>query len=179
MSGAGAAEPALKEQLAQGQRGEIGAAASVARDIIETPRLVEPVIAALEDGDPAIVAHAAHALMQVSLDEPTIFDAHVEKLLNLFEAGSQWEIGEQLPKILVRCTMSDVQIGRLAQALKGKLQNKSNIVAACALSGLAALAERGAIGGDVLDTAIEEALNSPRKALAARARRLRDTTRKI
>lgn len=173
MNGAGPAGSALREQLAEGQRGEIGAAASVARDILEMPRLAGPVISALGDDDPAIVAHAAHALMQVSLDEPAIFDAHVGKLLDLLDSGAQWEIGEQLPKILVRCTLSDLQTRRLVKSLAGNLQNKSNIVAACALSGLAALAERGLIESRVLDAAIAGALKSPRKALAARARRLR------
>lgn len=173
MSGAGAAGSALRKQLAAGQRGEIGEAALVARDILQTPQLAMAVIAALEDDDPAVVAHAAHALMQVWLDEPAIFDVHVEKLLDLYEAGTQWEIGEQLSKILVGCTLTEHQTDRLVDALLNNLQNKSNIVAACALSGLAVLADRGAISARICDAAIDAALNSPRKALAARARKLR------
>lgn len=178
MSAAESEQTALKKRLSEGQRGEIGAAALVARDILDTPGMTGMVISALEDDNPAIVAHAAHALMQVSLDEPAIFNTHAGRLLDLLEGGAQWEIGEQLPKILVRCSLSSAQTARLASALHCNLQNRSNIVAACALSGLATLAERGAIDGHMFDAAIEAALNSPRKALAARARRLRKATRK-
>lgn len=165
-------KPGLRALLADGPRKEIGAAAVVAGEILDTPQLVESVIALLTDDDPAVVAHAAHALMQVSLDEPTIFQTQIEVLLDVLEFGKQWEIGEQLPKILTRCDLTPAQAERCAGALEKNLQDKSNIAAASALSGLARLAEQQLIDDKVIQSAFETALNSPRKALAARARRL-------
>ena len=82
------------------------------------------------------------------------------------------EIGEQLTKILVRVLLSDRQVARLYDILSSNIQNRSNIVAACALQGIVDLACDGRVERARAQSVLDAALRSERKALSARARRL-------
>ncbi|WP_419913324.1 hypothetical protein [Hoeflea sp.] len=162
----------MRDRLMDGDRREVGAAGSVADQVIQDDTLLPQLIALLEDDNTAVVAHAAHALMQVAMTAPARFDPHVDRLLDHLEALPQWEIGEQLPKILVRTALSDAQARRLADILEANTHNRSNIVAACSLQGLVDLAGDQRIETERAVRMIDAALSSDRKALAARARRL-------
>ncbi|MBO6716626.1 MAG: hypothetical protein JJ913_01580 [Rhizobiaceae bacterium] len=168
----GHTHPQLRGKLAGGDRKEVGAAASVAREVLDDPGLVRPLVDCLEDGDAAVVSHAAHAVMQVGRDEPNVFAPHADRLIAILRRCSQWEIGEQLPKVLAAVPITDDQTQQLADILVAQTGNPSNIAAASALSGLAELATTGRIDAAIARDAIERALASPRKALAARARRI-------
>ncbi|MBO6538627.1 MAG: hypothetical protein JJ969_04435 [Rhizobiaceae bacterium] len=165
-------QPKLRQRLALGDRKEVGEAGAVAREVLDDPALTRPLVDLLEDVDEAVVAHAAHVVMQVGKDAPQLFEPHADRLLSLLRTCSQWEIGEQLPKVLVVIPLDDDQTQQLADMLVAQIDAKSNIAAASALSGLAELAQTGRIGEDVARSAIGTALASPRKALAARARRI-------
>ncbi len=126
----------------------------------------------LADSDKAVVSHGAHAIMQIGGSRPDLFDDHIDRLTDILERCVVWEIGEQLPKILVETQLSRDRAIRLEQILIVRIDGKSNIAAASALTALNRLAERGLIGGDKVRDLIIDAAKSPRKALAARARRL-------
>ena len=110
----------IRDRLSEGDRRVPAAASSVADAVIDDPDLVEPLLECLGDSDPAVVSHAAHAAMQVSARQPSLFDAHIEDLMALLKALNQWEIGEQLPKILVCLPLSREQSGRLLDILKAQ-----------------------------------------------------------
>ena len=169
----------LRDRLAQGDRRIVGAAGSVADQVLQGDARLLDVINLLEDDDTSVVAHAAHALMQIAMAEPARFDAHTDRLLDLLENPRQWEIGEQLPKILVRAALTDIQAERLAGILEANSGNKSNIVAACSLQGIVDLARDGRIKASVAHRLIDLALSSDRKALAARARKLQKVVSKL
>ena len=162
----------LRQRLALGDRKEVGEAAAVAREVLDDPLLVRPLVDLLEDADEAVVAHAAHVVMQVGRDAPTLFVPYADRLLSILRACGQWEIGEQLPKVLAGIELDDDQTQQLADLLAAQVDAKSNIAAASALTGLAELARTGRIGDDIARGAINAALASPRKSLAARARRI-------
>ncbi|MBO6726171.1 MAG: hypothetical protein JJ911_10970 [Rhizobiaceae bacterium] len=162
----------LRQRLALGDRKEVGEAGAVAREVLDDPALTRPLVDLLEDDGEAVVAHAAHVVMQVGKDAPQLFDPHADRLLSILRTCSQWEIGEQLPKVLAAIPLDDDQTQQLADMLTRQIDAKSNIAAASALSGLAELAQTGRISEDVARSAIGAALASPRKALAARARRI-------
>ena len=126
----------------------------------------------LDDPDPAVVSHAAHAAMQLSGRQPSLFDPYVEDLISRLQVPAAWEIGEQLPKILVRSKLTPRQCARLGDILIENLESRSNIVAACSLQAIVDLARDGRIDRAVARRALDHALASERKALAARARNL-------
>lgn len=162
---------ALRRDLAHGDRREIGKASKVARDVLDDAGLLLPVITLLRDPDPAVTAHAAHALMQVAEERPGFFRPHTGALLDALETSDRWELGEQIPKILAGHDLSGDEAARLARILLRLLEGRSAIAAASALTALVNLAERGQIPAQTTERALAFALSSPSKALAARARR--------
>ena len=62
---------------------------------------------------------------------------------------------------------------RVLVVLQANTLNRSNIVAACSLQGIVDLARDGRVDRSEAEDALETALRSDRKALAARARRLK------
>lgn len=162
----------IRDRLSEGDRRVPAAASSVADAVIDDPDLVEPLLECLGDSDPAVVSHAAHAAMQVSARQPSLFDAHIEDLMALLKALNQWEIGEQLPKILVCLPLSREQSRRLHDILNDNLDSRFNIVAACSLQAVVDLARDGLIDRGRARRTLDTALASDRKALSARARRL-------
>ncbi len=162
----------VRQRLANGDRKEVGEASSVAREVLDDPSLVRSLVDCLEDEDTAVVSHAAHVLMQVGGDAPALFQPYADRLLLILRRCSQWEIGEQLPKVLSVMQLDDDQTQQLADTLVVQTANKSNIAAASALSGLADLGATGRIDEAIAREQLDKALRSERKALAARARRI-------
>ena len=169
----------LRDRLKEGDRRVVGAAGAVADQVRQNAALLPELISLLDDDDEAVVAHTAHALMQAAMERPALFDPFVDTLLDRLAAPKQWEIGEQLPKILVRAALSDAQAARLFGILKANIHNRSNIVAACSLQGIVDLAGDGRITVAAAEEALAVALSSERKALAARARRLQKTVSRL
>ncbi|MEM9104815.1 MAG: hypothetical protein AAGC96_04100 [Pseudomonadota bacterium] len=163
----------LRDRLEEGDRRIVGAAGAVADEVRQNPALLSELVDLLGDTDPAVVAHTSHALMQIGLSDPSLFDPFVEILLDRLAVPAQWEIGEQLPKILVRTRLTENQAQRLFAILRNNTRNSSNIVAACSLQGIVDLARDGRASREDAENALEAAIKSDRKALAARARRLR------
>lgn len=162
----------LREVLGEADRKEVGRSTEVALEILDNPAILPDLIACLRDGDEAVVSHAAHAVMQISAQKSSLFQTFADGLVETLANKSQWEIGEQLPKILCELDLSEQQLERLVPLLMDQTDDRSAIAAASALSALRRLADRGSIPRDIFDRAIEKALVSPRKAVAARARRL-------
>jgi len=162
----------LRLRLCEGDRRERGAAGAVADGIIAEPDTLGELIVLLNDDDPSVVAHAAHAAMQISTRRPDLFDAYVDDLLVMLDRLRQWELGEQLPKILVRSKLTNDQARRLYGLLLRHLDSRFNIVAACSLQAIIDLAGDQRISKDEGRAALEKALASERKALSARARKL-------
>ena len=162
----------LRDRLGEGDRRVPGAANAIADCVVSDFALMPDLIAHLDDDDPVIVSHAAHAAMQVSAKNPVLFDPYVGHLITLLRRMKQWEIGEQLPKILVGCKLTPLQAEEFSDILLTNLESQFNIVAACSLQSIVDLAVDDRISRDVAIQAQQHALASPRKALSARARKL-------
>ncbi|MEP4106979.1 MAG: hypothetical protein ABJM05_21855, partial [Nitratireductor sp.] len=103
---------ALRDRLAENARGEIGQASAVARELLDCPARLDELVALLGDEDATVVAHAAHAAMQVALDRPDLFEGRAERLMTLLARPGPWERGEQIPKILARLDLDAGQAAR-------------------------------------------------------------------
>lgn len=162
----------MRARLAAGDRRALGEAAGVAREVLDDPGRLPLLIDCLDDEDGTVVSHAAHAAMQIARDRPGLFQPFADRLIDILAACREWEIGEQVPKILARLDLDAEQAARLRTVLERQLDATSAIAAASALTALVELAGRGLIDSVEAGRAVERALASPRKALAARARRL-------
>ena len=159
----------MRDLLATGSRGEVGEAAAIARICLDDPPSTRVLVALLEDDNPAVVAHAAHALMQVARDSPGSLQPALPQLLIHLEKNRQWEIAEQLPKVLVRLKLDDTEVSRLLGLLEDLLDGSSAIGAASALTAIVDLAQQDRVDGTVAEQAIRRALASPRKHAARTA----------
>lgn len=158
--------------LGEGKRGEIGRATEVAREALDNPAMIGDLLSCLTHSDPAVVAHAAHAVMQIGASNVAPFEAHSDRLIDLLDGCSAWEIGEQLPKVLSELDLSQSRLQRLEPILIAQIDNRSAIASVSALSALARLAARGMVDSTKVERLVMTAAASPRKAVAARARRL-------
>lgn len=162
----------IRDRLSEGDRRETDASDIVAAMALTDFKVLGTVLNCLDDLDPVVVSHAAHALMQVGKKHPELFDSHSDFLLERLAKPKQWEIGEQLPKILVRTHLSERQVEVLAKTLETNLASKWSIVAACSLQAIVDLAMSGRIDAQRAKIHLDKAICSDRKALAARARLL-------
>lgn len=164
----------LRIALGEGDRRTLGRATEIARETLDNPLLVADLLICLRDEDETVVSHAAHAVMQVGAQAPGLFQPHVTEMIGILDRSRQWEVGEQLPKVLAELDLDAAGAGRLAAVLERRAEEGSAIAAASALSAMKRLTERDLVAPDTYARLVERALRSPRKAVAARARRLCD-----
>lgn len=158
--------------LAEGSRGSVAQSGKVPQAVVEDPALLETLIDCLQSDNATIVSHAAHALLTVSNMRLNLLAPHTDTLLAVLERD-QWEILEQLAKILPQLELSGAQRDRLTERLKTVFyQGRSSIARTCALQALVDMAhEDAAIRADAGE-ALAFALENGSKAMQARARRL-------
>lgn len=162
----------LREVLGSGDRKEVGRSTEVALEALDNPAILPELLKWLSVGDETVISHAAHVVMQVGAEDSQLFQPYAGELIHTLEHRTQWEVGEQLPKVICELDLTADQLNRLVPILVAQIDDKSAIAAACALSGLKRLGGRGLISTEVVEKHLAKALQSPRKALAARARRL-------
>ncbi|MEX0343584.1 MAG: hypothetical protein AB3N20_01590 [Rhizobiaceae bacterium] len=162
----------LFAKLAEGTRGEVGRAGEVALEALDNPAIILELLDFLKSDDAAVVAHAAHAVMQIGKVRCDLFESHADRLIELLRNRSAWEIGEQLPKVLSEINLTTEQIAHLVPVLVRQIDDRSAIASVCALTALVRLSERQLFSASEVEKLVAKAALSPRKAVAARARRL-------
>ncbi len=165
-------ESGFRSLLQQGAWNEIGQASEVAAQVLELPDLLPILLACLEDEDKGVRSRTAHAMMQVANENTSLFQSHVELLINKMGNSPQWELQEQYSKIIIKLELDGEQAQKVAEQFIGILLGKSAIARACGLQGLHDLAKRDLIEVKIYQKQLELALKSPSKALSARARKL-------
>ncbi len=155
--------------LKEGDRKEVARASEVAAQILDTPPLIDTLLDCLCTGDETVRAHAAHALMQVGRQQAHILYPVHSRLLTEIALIQQWEVQEQLMKVLPLIDTSD----QVVQLAKQNLFHKSAIVRTCALQALFDLAQRIPNRFNEVIHILQEYQNvhAP-KSLQARARKL-------
>ena len=66
-----------------------------------------------------LVLRAAHAT------QPVLFEQHADRLIDLLEQPHQWEIGEQVPKVLAELELTATQMDRLIPILVRQVDDRS------------------------------------------------------
>ncbi len=155
--------------LKEGSRKEVARANEVAAQILDTPPLIDSLLDCLCTGDETVRAHAAHALMQVGKQQADILHPVHSRLLKEIAPIQQWEVQEQLMKVLPLIDTSD----QVVQLAKRNLSHKSAIVRTCALQALFDLVQRIPNRFNEVMHILQDCQNvhAP-KSLQARARKL-------
>ncbi|MEM9194042.1 MAG: hypothetical protein AAGF12_33010 [Myxococcota bacterium] len=163
----------LSTALAEGERRSVGRADEAAVLVRREPRRVEELLGCLAEGeDPALRAHAAHALMQVGRDAPEVLHPFADRLIHEVGADPQWELREQFSKVAVRLELSKRQAKAVAELFQDYLSDRHSIVRTCALQGLFDLSSDGRYPAASVRRMLQHAEETGSKAMAARARRL-------
>lgn len=159
--------------LAEGKRGAVARSTEVANYILQSPAEVSTLIEALQVSDEVIVSHAAHAIHTIFQINSALLVPHKDILLTILLENDQWEIIEQLCKIMPFVGCSDSQIAMLTDhLLTVVVEGKSSIGRTCALEAIVRVAEAESFYVPKADGALKFALEKGTKAMQARARRL-------
>lgn len=161
--------------LAEGKRGSVARASDVMHYVRGKPEALGSLIEALSSSDATVVAHAAHACLSIFKACPDRLLPYRKALLAVLLQRDQWELIEQLTKILPQLGYSDEERQGLSARLMDVVENgASSIARTCALQGLVDLAAIDELYEANASQAIEYALESGTKAMKARARKLSD-----
>lgn len=168
----------IMEMLAEGERKAVVKSTAVAKAVLANPKLVKIVVDALSSANPTIVSHAAHALLTVFRKNPLLLKPFADQLLAAF-MGNQWEILEQLAKILPGLDLPKPKQRTFVERLEQVFyQGQSSIARTSALQALNDLGVQHKVWSDRSTKAIKFAFEQGSKAMQARARKLLDTHRK-
>ncbi|WP_286828630.1 MULTISPECIES: hypothetical protein [Kordiimonas] len=166
---------AVLDMLAEGDRKDVARAADAAALAEESPTVLATLIAALFHEDPATVSHAAHALMTLAKDNVILLDPHREALARAYGLD-QWEVKEQVAKILPRLSFRQSEQGRLMEEFDETLRHhESSIARTCALQAMVDMAALDPAHTEAALSALDYAIRKGSKALQARARQLAAT----
>lgn len=158
--------------LAEGQRKAVAQSTAVAKIALKNPALLSTVVQALASPNKTIVSHAAHALLTIFKENPALLQPFAKELLAAFGRG-QWEILEQLSKILPGLTLTKPQQKTFLQRLEAVFyEGNSSIARTSAMQALSDLSRQHAVYRDASVRALKFALEEGSKAMQARARKL-------
>lgn len=168
----GRTDPDVFDLLRIGDRRTLGKSTYVASLVQRKPSLAAELVNAILSKDKTAGAHAAHALLEVTQTDPEIIRPLRRRLLFEISAVDQWEVREQLCKVLPRLRLGPKERNMAAGIFVRYLADKSSIVGACALQGLADLAMIDPKRKPATRKLIEAAERSGTPAVRARARKL-------
>lgn len=165
-------EVAILVALGEGDRKAVARSSEVAGVVIKRPELLTVVIDALGINDQTTVAHAAHALNTVVQEQPQLLEPHADALVRSYNY-EQWEVLEQLGKILPKLPLTDAQVQAVADRSQHVFYHHTSAIArVCALQCFMDMAAINPSMKLAADDMLQHALTSESKALQARARKL-------
>lgn len=163
----------ILDRLSVGDRRTTGAANSVAREIVDDPRLFDHVFKGLYATDAGLRMRAADALEKASASNPALLASHTHELLHAIGRIDQQEVQWHVAQMLPRCDLSAAQ-RREAMTLMEDYFNtaKSNIVRVFSLQAMHDIADQDASLLPTFKKYTQEALKATAHSLRARAHRL-------
>ena len=162
----------MLEWLAEGERKAVAKSSAVANQVIKTPMLMPDLIALLGSPNTTVASHAAHAMLTVSKHAPDLLKPYCAELVEAL-ASDQWEVQEQLGKILPQLPLDTTQQASVWKRFNNIFYNgKSSIARTCALQAMVDMGSRFSACRDKASEAIVFAIENGSKAMQARARNL-------
>ena len=162
----------MYEQLAEGERKAVARSTEVARRVVADPSLLPCLIDFLLSENTIVVSHAAHALLTVSKRHINLLEPHKGELISVL-SSEQWEVQEQLGKILPRLSLDKPQQVTVWERFQDIFYNgTSSIARTCALQALVDMGTNAEAYRGKAGKVIAYALENGSKAMQARARNL-------
>ena len=162
----------FSEMLSQGSRKEIGRATEVASIIFESPPLLEALLDCIVEGNETVRSHGAHALMQVGTKSPEILTPYQDRILGDLLSLEQWEIQEQLLKILPGLDVPSGIRNLAVDHCRRQLNHKAAFVRTCALQAMVDFSRNDPALRDEARLLLKQAVKTGAKSMQARARHL-------
>ena len=159
-------------RLKGGDRRSIGRANQVAAIIANKPQLFPELVSSLWSDDPVVRMRAADAAEKVSRKQPQLLRPHKRELLGLLGEAEQAELRWHLAAMVPRLGLTASERCRAAATLERFLQDRSSIVKASALQGLADLAMNDHEMRAGVVEKLREASRKGTQAMRARSRKL-------
>ncbi len=162
----------ILNKLTGGDRRSVGAAAEVAAEVLRNEGLMEELFAGLLFDDPILRSRTAHALMQVAGQRPDLVQPYKDRILEEVAPLEQWEVREQICKILPALALSPTDIDRVLRLFQAYLEDRHSIVKTCAMQGMADLTRHDPALTPEIRFLIENLSMNGTAAMRARGRKL-------
>jgi len=162
----------LADMLPGGDRRSIGKSNQIAKLILSEWQRFAELLECFWDEDPIVRMRAADAAEKVTVVRPELLNPHKQELLGLLAEAEQIELRWHLALMVPRLTLNRSERERAIAALQRYLEDRSSIVKAFALQGLADLARQDTSLRELARRAMEDSLRTGPAAMKARARKL-------
>jgi len=161
------------QALTEGKRGAVARSTEVAEYLLKHPDELPALIKALASVNTVLVAHAAHALLTVFHRGAGLLEPYKAELLTLLLAGEQWELLEQMAKVMPYLGFNEVDRQHMNDRFWHIVHyGQSSIARACAVQALVDMAHSEKRFERQAQAALTYALEKGSKAMQARARNL-------
>ena len=162
----------LLNELMGGERRSIGRATEVARRILDEASPLDEIFAGLLLDNVILRSRSAHVFFQISRERPEWVQPFLPRLLGEIALIPQWEVREQICKILPRLQLTTDDLDRTVRLFQTYLEDKSSIVKTCAMQGLCDLLEHDPELEPLVRGIVENLTLTGSAAMRARGRKL-------
>lgn len=162
----------LAALLSGGDRRSIGRAADAVERVLANPGLLAELIGGMDSDDPVLAMRCADVAEKVTRAHPDWLAPWRAALLGPLMANPQQEVRWHLAAMLPRLTLDATQAARVMQWLVDATQDRSSIVRASAMQGMADLSRTHPRHAAEARRHIEELTLVGSPAMRARGRRL-------
>src|SRR5437016_12916314 len=133
---------AIAAMLKGADRRSIGRSNEVKKLVLRQPGRFAELFKCLWNEDPVVRMRAADAAEKITVSRPELLKSCKQELLGLLDEAEQIELRWHLALMVPRLSLSASEKARAAAALQRYLEDRSSIVKAFALQGLADLAKQ-------------------------------------
>lgn len=129
----------IRQMLEPGRRLDAGRSWEVVELVEGQPRRLAAVVECLWDEDAGVASRAADVLERATRDRPSVAQRWKESLLGLLAETTEKKVRWNLALTLPRLKLTVAECRRMAEVLRGFLEDASSIVKTAALHGMADL----------------------------------------
>jgi len=162
----------LLAQLEGGDRRSLGRSDEIAELVLKKPRLFAALFKGLWSEDPLVRMRAADAAEKVTRTKHELLRSYKKELLGLMAEVNQQEVRWHLAAMAPRLELNARERQLVVALLQEYLEDRSSIVRAFALQGLADIAENDENIRPMVMEILRESVRSGTAAMKARSRKL-------
>ena len=169
--------PNLLDRLKGGDRRSVGEGYDVAVEILASAsedgaRSLLEIADGMGSDDVILRSRCAHVLASVSAERPDLLTPFQDEILDCWAPIAQWEVREQMSKVLPRLSWTPDRLGQIYGLLQDYLEDRSSIVRTCALQAMVDLLDQAPERRPEVVRTVETLTESGTAAMRARGRKL-------